>query len=99
MVPSLRHGDLLLVSGRARIRPGDVVVGQFRSMPGLLVVKRAQRPCEAGWWLTSDNAFAAGDSAAHGVADVAGRVLLRWRPGRRALSRVRRVAPDSSGPS
>ena len=44
MVPTLRHGDALLVrrGGRA-IRPGDVVVARFRARPDLLVVKRAVR--------------------------------------------------------
>ena len=52
------------------------------------MVKRAARPQDGGWWLASDNAFAGGDSAVHGVADVVGRVVLRLWPGR--PRRVRR---------
>ena len=82
MVPTLRHGDLLLTWEGARVRPGDVVVARFRDLPDRLVVKRAQRPSGGGWWLVSDNRFAGGDSAAHGPGDVEARVLLVLRPGR-----------------
>ena len=82
MVPALRHGDVLLARPGARIRPGDVVLAEFRSMPGRLVVKRAVRETDGGWSLASDNAFAGGDSTVHGVADVTARVLLRLAPGR-----------------
>ena len=52
------------------------------------MVKRAVRPSDGGWWLASDNTVAGGDSAAHGVADVQARVVLRLRPrgGRGACS-------------
>lgn len=84
MVPTLRHGDVVLVRvvrDPARVRAGDVVVGRFRALPDRLVVKRAVRPVDGGWWLASENPFAGGDSDSHGVADVAGRVLLRLSPG------------------
>nr|WP_307243384.1 S26 family signal peptidase [Catenuloplanes indicus] len=80
MVPTLRHGDAVLVWERARIRPGDVVVGEFRSRPGLLVVKRAVREQDGGWWLEGDNALITDDSRAFGVADVRGRVTFRYWP-------------------
>lgn len=81
MVPTLRHGDALLVrrGGRA-VRPGDVVVGVFRTRPGLLVVKRAVRERDGGWWLVGDNELIADDSRAYGVADVFGRVVFRYWP-------------------
>ena len=85
MAPTLRDGDALLVRRGGRpIRPGDVVVATFRSRPDLLVVKRAVRPQDGGWWLRGDNTFVTDDSRAYGVADVRGRVLLRYwpRPGR-----------------
>jgi phage repressor protein C with HTH and peptisase S24 domain len=82
MSPTLRHGDVLLVRHGARIRPGDIVLGRFRSVPDRLVLKRAARVEADGWWLTSDNEFAGGDSAVHGVADVLARVVLRLAPGR-----------------
>jgi phage repressor protein C with HTH and peptisase S24 domain len=80
MVPTLRHGDALLVRRGGRVRPGDVVVARFRSAPDLPVVKRAVRPDGTGWWLRSDNEFVTSDSRSYGVADVDGRVILRYWP-------------------
>lgn len=96
MVPTLRDGDIVLVRHGAGVRPGDVVLARYRSMPGRDVLKRAVRPQDGGWWLASDNAAAGGDSTVHGVADVQARVLLRWRgPWWRAPRRVRRDYPRS----
>ncbi|WP_330465467.1 S24/S26 family peptidase [Micromonospora zamorensis] len=85
MAPTLRHGDAVLVRPGGRpIRPGDVVVAVFRTRPELLVVKRAVRPQDGGWWLHGDNDLITDDSRAYGVADVRGRVVARYwpRPGR-----------------
>ena len=81
MVPTLRHGDRVLVRHGARIRPGDVVLARFRTMPERLVLKRAVRGSDGGWWLASDNEFAGGDSRTHGVADVDARAVLVLSPG------------------
>jgi nickel-type superoxide dismutase maturation protease len=80
MAPTLRSGDALLVRRGGRIRAGDVVVARFRSRPELLVVKRAVRAQDGGWWVQGDNDFVADDSRAYGVADVIGRVLCRYWP-------------------
>jgi phage repressor protein C with HTH and peptisase S24 domain len=80
MVPTLRSGDALLVRRGGRTRPGDLVVARFRSRPELLVVKRAVRPQEGGWWLQGDNGLVEDDSRAYGVADVIGQVLIRYYP-------------------
>ena len=84
MSPTLHSGDALLVRRGGRVRAGDVVVASFRSRPGLLVVKRAVRTQDGGWWVQGDNAFVQDDSRAYGVADVIGRVVIRYypRPGR-----------------
>ena len=84
MAPTLRTGDALLVRRGGRVRAGDVVVARFRSRPGLLVVKRAIRPLDGGWWVQGDNTLTEDDSRAYGVADVIGAVLIRYypRPGR-----------------
>jgi hypothetical protein len=83
MVPTLRHGDVVLVvcgrRGNGSVRGGDVVLATFRSMPDRLVLKRADHPEDGGWWLRSENEFAGGDSGTHGVADVHGRVAMRLR--------------------
>jgi nickel-type superoxide dismutase maturation protease len=80
MAPTLRAGDALLVRRGARVRAGDVVVARFRSRPDLLVVKRAIREQDGGWWLRGDNDLVTDDSRAYGVADVIGRVLWRYFP-------------------
>lgn len=86
MAPTLRHGDALLVrrGGRA-VRPGDVVVATFRLRPDLLVIKRAVRAQDGGWWVRGDNDLVTDDSRAYGVADVLGRVVLRYWPRPRRL--------------
>jgi phage repressor protein C with HTH and peptisase S24 domain len=91
MSPTLRHGDALLVRRGGRSpRPGEIVVGTFRSRPGLLVVKRVVRPENDGWWLIGDNPLVGDDSRAYGVADVLGRVVARYwpRPGRPGYRQV-----------
>jgi phage repressor protein C with HTH and peptisase S24 domain len=94
MTPALRHGDAVLVrrGGRA-VRPGDIVVVRFRSRPGLLAIKRAVRAEDGGWWVRGDNEFVTDDSRAYGVADVVGRVVLRWWP-KLTLFTGRREAGD-----
>lgn len=81
MVPTLRSGDLVIVRHGTPVRPGDVVLARFHALPDLLVVKRAVRAVSGGWYVASDNAAAGGDSAAHGPAEVLGRVVLRLRRG------------------
>ena len=91
MVPTLRHGDRVVVRHGARTRPGDVVLARFRTMPVRLVLKRAVRRADGGWWLASDNGFAGGDSSTHGVADVQARAVLVLRSGRNVPRRVGRA--------
>jgi len=80
MAPTLRSGDAVLVRRGLPIRPGDVVVATFADLPDVLVVKRAVRQIEGGWYVTGDNPYATGDSAVHGPARVMGRVVLRYWP-------------------
>jgi phage repressor protein C with HTH and peptisase S24 domain len=87
MAPTLRSGDLILARSTTSARPGDVVVARFRGRPDLLVVKRAVRPEAGGWWLVSDNEFTSDDSRAYGVADVVGRVIVRYWPSPRSVMR------------
>jgi phage repressor protein C with HTH and peptisase S24 domain len=96
MVPTLRSGDAVLVRRGGRIRAGDVVLARFRDGPDRLVVKRAVRPHDGGWWIEGDNPYAgADDSRRYGVADVLGRVVWRyWPPGRPP----RRLRPPDDRP-
>ncbi len=83
MVPTLRHGDRLLVHWGGRVRPGDVVVLRHPLQQDLLIVKRAVGRRDGGWWVLGDNPFAESDSRVFGVvpADlVLARVLWRFRP-------------------
>jgi nickel-type superoxide dismutase maturation protease len=88
MLPALRPGDCLLLSRRARIAAGDVIVARRPQVEGLLLVKRAVRREDGGWWLLSDNAAVGlDDSRAFGVlpdACVVGKVLFRYYPLRRS---------------
>ena len=86
MAPTLRDGDAVLaLRGGRPPRPGDLVVGRFRSRPDLLVVKRVTRSDGDGWWLEGDNELVADDSRRYGAADVTARVLLQWWPRLRRL--------------
>ncbi|MEU1307251.1 nickel-type superoxide dismutase maturation protease [Streptomyces shenzhenensis] len=85
MVPTLYHGDRLVLRYGARIRPGDIVVLRHPFQQDLLVVKRAVERREGGWWVLGDNAYAGGDSTDYGVVPddlILGRVRLRLRPRR-----------------
>ncbi|MEU0920081.1 nickel-type superoxide dismutase maturation protease [Streptomyces cyaneofuscatus] len=83
MVPTLYHGDLLLVQYGAPVRPGDVVILRHPFQQDLLVVKRAVERRPGGWWVRGDNTFAGGDSTDYGVVPeelVLARVRARYRP-------------------
>ncbi|MDQ1036199.1 nickel-type superoxide dismutase maturation protease [Streptomyces sp. V3I8] len=111
MVPTLQHGDRLVVQYGARVRPGDVVVLRHPFQQDLLVVKRAAERREGGWWVLGDNTFAGGgDSRDYGTVPgelVLGKVRFRYRPLRKgqrspfalarwALSAARPVLSDRS---
>ncbi|MFE2044083.1 nickel-type superoxide dismutase maturation protease [Streptomyces sp. NPDC059477] len=104
MVPTLRHGDRLVVHYGARIRVGDVIVLRHPFQQDLLVVKRAAERREGGWWVLGDNAFAGGDSTDYGVVPeelVLGRVRFRYRPfpaGQRAPFAVLRWGVSAARP-
>ena len=93
MLPALRPGDWLLARRTRRIRPGQVVLAWHPSRPGFLLVKRAARRVDGGWWLESDFPGAPGatDSKRFGPVPeekVVGRVLVRYWPLRRPESRT-----------
>jgi nickel-type superoxide dismutase maturation protease len=84
MEPALLPGDCLLIRRTRRIRPGQVVVARHPDRPEMLLVKRAARRADGGWWLESDNPGAgAVDSRRFGAVPgplIEGRVLVRyWR--------------------
>jgi nickel-type superoxide dismutase maturation protease len=91
MEPALRSGDWLIVwhglrSARPpRIRPGQIVIARHPGRPDFLLVKRAARRADGGWWLESDNSGAgAVDSRSFGAVPpdrITARVLGRYRRG------------------
>ncbi|MFE4332701.1 nickel-type superoxide dismutase maturation protease [Streptomyces sp. NPDC056831] len=83
MVPTLYHGDWLLVQYGATVRPGDVVILRHPFQQDLLIVKRAAERRRGGWWVLADNTFAGGDSTDYGTVPeelVLARVRARYRP-------------------
>ena len=90
MLPTLRPGDRLLVRHGARTRPGDVVLARLPDLPDRLVVKRAVRPLDGGWWLVSDNAAVGSDSRTHGAGEALARAVLVLPVDSRLPRRVRR---------
>ena len=107
MAPSLWPGDWLLVwrglrPGRPpRVRPGQIVVARHPARADFLVVKRAIRRLDGGWWLESDNRAAnAVDSRSFGAVPgelIQGRVLLRYRHARPPRETTEDLRP-SAGP-
>jgi phage repressor protein C with HTH and peptisase S24 domain len=79
MVPTLRHGDALLVRRTNRGRPGAVAVVRFTGDSNLYV-KRLSHQLDGGWWALGDNPYGSSDSRENGPASVVGRVLFRWWP-------------------
>jgi nickel-type superoxide dismutase maturation protease len=85
MRPTLLPGDWLVARRTRRIRAGQVVLAWHPSRDGLLLVKRAVRPVDGGWWLASDNPLAPGatDSSRFGPIPedkLVGRVIVRYFP-------------------
>ncbi|TDV52453.1 S26 family signal peptidase [Actinophytocola oryzae] len=86
MVPTLRHGDVVLARRSRQPRTGDVVVVTWVTRPGQLSIKRATRATGGRWHVEGDNAIASTDSRELGPADVHGVVLARLWPHPRLLS-------------
>ncbi|MFJ3666343.1 nickel-type superoxide dismutase maturation protease [Streptomyces sp. NPDC090106] len=84
MVPTLYHGDQLLVRYTGRVRAGDIIVLRHPLQQNLLVVKRAAERRQGGWWVLADNAFGVTtDSNDFGVVPdelILGKVRFRYRP-------------------
>ncbi|WP_300605976.1 nickel-type superoxide dismutase maturation protease [Trebonia sp.] len=84
MLPALQPGDWLVAWRTRRVRPGQVVLAWHPARAGFLLVKRAVRRVDGGWWLASDNpAGGAADSSRFGPVPeemIVGRVLARYWP-------------------
>jgi phage repressor protein C with HTH and peptisase S24 domain len=84
MAPTLRDGDVLLVSFRREPAPGAIVLVRWAARPDQLSIKRAVRRDGDGWHVLGDNQFGSTDSRELGPAQVLGVATFRlWpRPGR-----------------
>ena len=94
MVPTLHHGDWLVVQYGAAVRPGDVVILRHPFQQDLLIVKRAAERRRGGWWVLADNSFAGGDSTDYGTVPeefVLARAWMRYRPLKKDQRSVRGV--------
>jgi nickel-type superoxide dismutase maturation protease len=80
MSPTLSDGDVVLVSLRARPRPGAVVLVRWAQRPGQLSIKRVIGRHGDGWWVLGDNPDASTDSRHLGTAEPVAVVLARLYP-------------------
>jgi nickel-type superoxide dismutase maturation protease len=91
MEPALRPGDWLIVwrglrtARPPRIKPGQIVIARQPGRTDFLLVKRAARREDGGWWLESDNSgVGAVDSRSFGAVppdQITARVLGCYRRG------------------
>ncbi len=87
MSPTLSDGDVVLVSFRARPRPGAVVLVRWPQRPGQLSVKRVVGRHGDGWWVLGDNPDASTDSRHLGPAHPIAVVIARLYPTPRPIPR------------
>lgn len=80
MSPTLSDGDVVLVSLRARPRPGAVVLVRWPQRPDQLSIKRAVGRHGCGWWVLGDNPDASTDSRHLGTAHPIAVVVARLYP-------------------
>lgn len=81
MEPKYRDGDWLLVGLRWPITTGCVLLARDPRMQEQLVIKRAIRQVQAGWWVEGDNGARSTDSRHYGMLQpelILGRVLFRY---------------------
>ena len=101
MSPTLSDGDVVLVSLRARPRPGAVVLVRWAQRPSQLSVKRVVGRHGDGWWVLGDNPDASTDSRYLGTAELIAVVPARLYPAPRRLPRRSSawLPPRSAGPA
>lgn len=80
MSPTLRDGDVVLVTFGSVARPGDLVLVRWPARPAQLSVKRAVGEENGGWVVHGDNPHGSTDSRELGPAEVLGVVRARLWP-------------------
>ena len=82
MLPTYAAGDWLVATRVGRVAPGQVVVVERESHPGILLIKRVVRAEGQQWWVEGDNASASDDSRSFGAineSEIVGRIRFRYR--------------------
>ena len=82
MLPTYAEGDWLIATKAGRIAPGQVVVIERESRPGMLLIKRVVRAEGRKWWVEGDNTLASDDSRSFGAiepSEIVGRIRFRYR--------------------
>jgi phage repressor protein C with HTH and peptisase S24 domain len=82
MLPTYAAGDWLVATKPGGIAPGQVVVIERESRPGILLIKRVVRAQGQSWWVEGDNAAVSDDSRSFGaveVTEIVGRIRFRYR--------------------
>jgi phage repressor protein C with HTH and peptisase S24 domain len=77
MAPTLRSGDIVLVTKPEAVKKGDLVLVRWAQRPGQLSVKRAVHQVGGLWYVLGDNQFGSTDSRTLGPAEVL--KVVRWR--------------------
>ncbi len=77
MLPTLAHGDVVLVKLDAEVRPDHLVLVRWPEVSQRLHVKRAMWLEDGGWFVVGDNWQKSRDSNHYGPATVIG--VVRWR--------------------
>ena len=81
MLPALKNGDTVLVSPRAKIRPGDIVAANHPYITSVKVIKRVDSIDSHGSFvLRGDNPEESTDSRSFGsiaINDILGKVICR----------------------
>jgi nickel-type superoxide dismutase maturation protease len=89
MSPTLRDGDIVLITTWARPVPGAVVLVRWAHRPEQLSVKRVVGRHGDGWWVLGDNPDGSTDSRQLGAGEPVGVVLARLWPAPRRFPRRR----------
>lgn len=80
MLPGLQNGDAVLVSAKAAVKPGDIVVAQHPFKRSVRVVKRVESIDGGRCTLVGDNPAESSDSRQFGsvkLSDVIGKAVAR----------------------
>ena len=83
MAPTLSDGEWWIAWRTTKCRPGDVVVFDHPTRPGMLAVKRVVRIDGDSWWVEGDNPERSTDSRHFGPLPqrrVLGRLMWRYSP-------------------